>query len=287
MNQLKTILLFGVLSALFIGIGGAFAPQHLAVFVAIAAAINLGAYFFSDRIVLAMYRAQELSEHEAPGLHATVRELAGAAGLPTPRVFLIPDRQPNAFATGRNPKHGVVAVTEGLLELLDARELRGVLAHELSHIKHRDVLIATVAAIFASAISTVANVLSFGAMFGAHSDEDGPSPLATLAMIIVAPLAALLVQLAISRSREFHADETGASISGDPEALARALLKLHGAARVVPTEHHQPGAASLFIVNPFEGLHRMSRWFSTHPSVEERVDRLRALPIVRRHAYGY
>ncbi len=287
MNQLKTILLFGVLSALFIGIGGAFAPQHLAVFVAIAAAINLGAYFFSDRIVLAMYRAQELSEHEAPGLHATVRELAGAAGLPTPRVFLIPDRQPNAFATGRNPKHGVVAVTEGLLELLDARELRGVLAHELSHVKNRDVLIATVAAIFASAISTVANVLSFGAMFGAHSDEDGPSPLATLAMIIVAPLAALLVQLAISRSREFHADETGASISGDPEALARALLKLHGAARVVPTEHPQPGAASLFIVNPFEGLHRMSRWFSTHPSVEERVDRLRALPIVRRHAYGY
>ncbi len=287
MNQLKTILLFGVLSALFIGLGGAFAPQHLAVFVAIAAAINLGAYLFSDRIVLAMYRAQEVSEHEVPGLHAMVRELADAAGIPAPRIYLVPDRQPNAFATGRNPEHGVVAVTEGLLELLDGRELRGVLAHELSHIKHRDVLIATVAAILASAISTVANVLSFGAMFGAHADDDARSPLATLAMIIVAPLAALLVQLAISRSREFHADETGARISGDPEGLARALLSLHGAARVIPTDHPQPGTASLWIVNPFAGLARMTRWFSTHPSIEERVERLRGLPAPRRHAYGY
>jgi heat shock protein HtpX len=287
MNQLKTILLFGVLSALFIGIGGVFAPQYLAVFVAIAAAINLGAYFFSDRIVLAMYRAQEVSEREVPELHATVRELAATAGIPAPRIFLVPDRQPNAFATGRNPAHGVVAVTEGLLELLDGRELRGVLAHELSHIKNRDVLISTVAAILASAISTVANVLSFGAMFGGHADDDGPSPLGTLAMVIVAPLAALLVQLAISRSREFHADETGARISGDPEALAYALLKLHGAARVIPSAYRQPGTASLFIVNPFEGLERMSRWFSTHPPVEERVERLRGLSAAHRHAYGY
>jgi heat shock protein HtpX len=286
MNQLKTILLFGVLSALFIGIGGAFAPQHLAVFVVIAAAINLGAYFFSDRIVLAMYRAQEVSEHEDPELHGMVHELAAAAGIPAPRIYFVPDRQPNAFATGRNPKHGVVAVTEGLLELLDGRELRGVLAHELSHIKHRDVLVSTVAAILASAIATVGNVLSFGAMFGAHADDDAPSPLAAIAMIVVAPLAAL-VQLAISRSREFHADETGARISGDPEALARALLKLHGAARVIPSERPQPGTASLFIVNPFEGFERMSRWFSTHPSIEERVERLRARPALRRHAWGY
>jgi heat shock protein HtpX len=257
------------------------------VFVVIAAAFNLGAYFFSDRLVLAMYRAQEVSEREVPGLHAMVRELADAAGIPAPRLCLVPDRQPNAFATGRNPKHGVVAMTEGLLELLDGRELRAVLAHELSHIKNRDVLVSTVAAILASAISTIANVLTFGAMFGAHSDEDGRSPLATLVMVIVAPIAALLVQLAISRSREFHADETGTRISGDPEGLARALLALHGAARVIPTDHPQPGTASLWIVNPLEALGRVSRWFSTHPSLEERVARLRALPAMHRHAYGY
>ena len=249
--------------------------------------MNLGAYFFSDRLVLAMYHAREVSEHEAPELHAMVSELADAAGIPPPRVYIVPDHQPNAFATGRNPQHGVVAVTEGLLELLDARELRGVIAHELSHIKNRDVLVSTVAAILASAISTVANVLSFGAMFGGHDSEDGPSPLAALAMIIVAPFAALLIQLAISRSREFHADETGARISGDPEALARALLKLHGAARVIPPEVARPGTASLMIMNPFEGLERVTRWFSTHPSVEERVERLRALPVRRRPAYGY
>jgi heat shock protein HtpX len=263
------------------------APQHLAVFVVIAAALNLGAYFFSDRIVLAMSRAQDVSEQEAPELHAMVRELAAASGLPAPRICIIPDRQPNAFATGRNPAHGVVAVTEGLLELLDSRELRGVLAHEISHIRNRDVLVSTVAAILASAISTVANVLTFGAMFGASSDDDGPSPLATVALVLVAPLAALLIQLAISRSREFYADETGARLTGDPEALARALMRLHGAARAVPTEHAQPGVASLFIVNPFEGLERMSRWFSTHPSLEERIARLRALPMARRHAYGF
>jgi heat shock protein HtpX len=287
MSQLKTILLFGALSALFIAVGGAFAPQHLAVFVAIAAALNLGAYFFSDRVVLAMYHARELGPRDAPELHAMIGALAAEAGLPVPRLYLVPDRQPNAFATGRNPRHGVIAVTAGLLELLDPRELRGVLAHELSHIKNRDVLVATVAAILASAISTVANVLSFGAMFGGRSGGNGPSPLATLAMIIIAPLAALLVQLAISRSREFHADETGARISRDPEALARALIKLHGAAHAIAPEHRQPATASLFIVNPFGGLQRVSRWFSTHPSVEERVDRLRALPIARQQAYGY
>ena len=285
MNQLKTILLFGVLSALFIGIGGALAPQHLAVFVALAAVINLGAYFFSDRIVLAMYQAQEVNELDAPALHTIVRELAETAELPMPRIYIIPERQPNAFATGRNPKHGVVAVTEGLLDLMDPRELRGVLAHELSHIKNRDVLVSTVAAILASAISTVANVLSFGTMLG-RDGEDSRSPLAALAMIIVAPIAALLVQLAISRSREFHADQTGAQLSGDPDGLARALLKLHGASRLIAPEQARPGTASLFIVNPFEGLERVSRWFSTHPAVEERVERLRALPVLRQPAYA-
>lgn len=293
MNQLKTILLFGVLSALFVGIGSVVAPQYLAVFVVLAAAINLGAYFFSDRIVLSMYRAHEVNALEAPALHTMVRELAATAQIPMPRVFIMPERQPNAFATGRNPTHGVVAVTQGLLDLLDARELRGVLAHEIAHIKNRDVLVSTVAAILASAIATVANVLSFGALFGAHSaqsEDDGPSPFAVLAMIIVAPFAALLVQLGISRSRELHADETGAQLSGDPDALARALLKLHGASRLIAPDQARPGTASLFIVNPFEGLERVSRWFSTHPSVEERVGRLRSLPVLhQRHwpAYGF
>ncbi|HWO20429.1 MAG TPA: zinc metalloprotease HtpX [Kofleriaceae bacterium] len=286
MNQLKTILLFGVLSALFIGIGGAFAPQYLAVFVALAAVINLGAYFFSDRIVLAMYQAHEVSVLDAPVLHTIVSELAETAEIPMPRVYIIPERQPNAFATGRNPKHGVVAVTQGLLDLMDPRELRGVLAHELSHIKNRDILVSTVAAILASAISTVANVLSFGTLLGGRDGEDRTSLFAVLAMIIVGPLAALLVQLAISRSRELHADQTGAQLSGDPEGLAGALLKLHGASLLIAPEQPRPGTASLFIVNPFEGLERVSRWFSTHPSVEERVERLRALPVLREPAYA-
>lgn len=278
MNQLKTILLFGVLSALFIGIGGAFAPSYLAVFVVIAAAMNLFAYFYSDRMVLAMYRAREVSAAEAPELHAMVRELAETAKLPMPRVCIIPDRQPNAFATGRNPRHAVVAVTEGILEALDRRELRGVLAHELGHVKNRDVLLSTVAAILASAITTVANVLSFGAMFGGTRDDDSPgSALGGLVLILVAPIAALLIQLAISRSRELSADETGARLTGDPESLARALIALDRSAHRILPAHAQPATASLFIVNPFGALDRATRWFSTHPSTEERVARLRAL----------
>lgn len=289
-NQLKTVLLFGALSALLVGVGGVLAPQYLAVFVGLALAMNLGAYFFSDRLVLAMYRAQPVDEHQAPELYAMVRELAERAELPMPRVYVIPDAQPNAFATGRNPRHGVVAVTEGILDALSPRELRGVLAHELAHIKNRDILISTVAAILASAITTVANVLSFGALFGGHADEEdgGGSLLGTLALVIVAPLAATLVQLAISRSRELHADETGARIAGDPEALASALVRLDRTARVVAPAHAQPATASLFIVNPFGALDRVGRWFSTHPSLEERVARLRALGApARRRAWAY
>jgi heat shock protein HtpX len=283
-NQLKTILLFGVLSALLLAIGGAVAPQYLGVFVAIAIAMNLGAYFFSHKLVLAMYRAQEVSPLEAPELHAIVRDLAARADLPMPRLFLIPSPQPNAFATGRNPKHGVVAVTEGLLHLLDRRETRGVLAHELAHIKNRDILISTVAAILASAITTVANVLSFGAMFG-HDDEDGGSPIGGLLMLIFAPLAAMLIQLAISRSREFHADETGARIAGDPDGLASALIRLEQGAHAMPIAA-SPGTASMFIVNPFGALERVSRWFSTHPSIEERIARLRELDAGPRYGFG-
>ena len=278
MNQLKTILLFGVLSALFIGIGGAVAPDMLGVFVVLALVMNLGAYFFSDKIVLAMYRAREVPVAEAPGLHAMIEELAANARIPKPRVFVIPGAQPNAFATGRNPKRGIVAVTEGIVELLDDRELRGVLAHEIAHIKNRDILVSTIAAILASAVTTVANVLSFGAMFGHHDEEDhGGSLLGSLAMIIIAPIAATLIQLAISRARELHADATGADLSGDPDALASALLKLERGAQTIAPAHAEPATANLFIVNPFGALESIAGWFSTHPSTAERVARLRQM----------
>jgi heat shock protein HtpX len=288
-NQLKTIVLFGVLSALFVAIGGAFAPRYLFVFLAFALAMNAFAYFYSDRIVLAMYRAQEVTPAQAPELHAVVRELAIKAGIPVPRVCIIADDQPNAFATGRNPEHAVVAVTDGILRALDRRELRGVLAHELSHIKNRDILISTVAAVLASAITTIANVLSFGAMFGSRSDDDrGGSMVGGLAMIIVAPLAAMLVQLAISRSRELGADERGARLTGDPDGLASALIRLDRAAHVLrPAHAGAPATSSLFIVNPFGALDHLSRWFSTHPSLEERVARLRALQSPRQSAYAH
>lgn len=278
-NQLKTILLFGVLSALLVGIGGALAPDALGLFIAIAAVMNLVGYFWSDKIVLRMYRARELSPTEAPDLHAIVRELAGRASIPTPRLYLVPGQQPNAFATGRNPAHGAVAVTQGLVAMLDRREIRGVLAHEIGHIKNRDVLISTAAAIIASAITTIANVLTFGAMFGgrSHDDEHPGGALGGLVMLIIAPLAATLVQLAISRSREYAADETGARLAGDPDGLIDALVKLESAAKVLPPAHAEPATANLFIVNPFGALDTLSRWFSTHPPMAERIERLRAL----------
>jgi heat shock protein HtpX len=288
-NQLKTILLFGVLSALLVAIGSAVAPGSLGVFVLLALAMNLGAYFFSDKLVLSMYDARELYEHEAPDLYAMVRELATRAEIPMPRLFLVPGDQPNAFATGRNPRHGVVAVTVGLLHALDRREIRGVLAHELAHIKNRDVLLSTVAAILATAIASLANALSFGALFGhAGEDDDSGSLFGGVATIlvgmIVVPFAATLIQLAISRSRELAADETGAAISGDPEGLARALERLDDIAQLAPAAV-SPGTASLFIVNPFGALDTVSRWFSTHPPIEERIARLRSLA-PRRLAYA-
>lgn len=281
-NQLKTVLLFGALSALLIGIGGALAPDSLGVFVAIAVAMNLISYFWSDKIVLRMYRARELSPGEAPELHEMVRELAARAEIPEPRLFVVPGAQPNAFATGRNPKHGAVAVTEGLVGMLDRRELRGVLAHEIGHIRNRDVLISTAAAIIASAITTVARVLSFGAMFGGRDSENrGGGALGGLFMLIVAPLAAILIQLAISRSRELAADETGARIAGDTEGLIGALAKLDRASRVIAPAHAEPATANLFIVNPFGALDSLSRWFSTHPPMAERIARLQRLGDVR------
>jgi heat shock protein HtpX len=279
-NQIKTVLLLGALSALVIGIGGLVAPGHLYLFGALALLMNLGAYFFSDRIVLRMHGAQEVGPAQAPELHSMVAELSARAAIPKPRVFLIPDPQPNAFATGRNPAHGVVAVTEGILRTLDRRELRGVIAHEIAHVKNRDILVSSLAAAGASLISWIANALSFGALFGGSSDRDdeGTSSAGGLLVALVAPLAATLIQLGISRSREYVADATGAELSGDPEALASALVRLQHAAEVVPAaEGATPATASLFIVNPFGGVEGLSRWFSTHPSTAERVRRLREL----------
>jgi heat shock protein HtpX len=277
-NQMKTILLLGTLSAGLVAIGGTLGEGYLYLFTALAALMNLGAYFFSDRIVLAMHRARPLERHEAPGLHRIVEELSARAGIEAPRVYLIDDPHANAFATGRNPRHGVVAVTTGMLDLLSPRELRGVLAHEIGHIVNRDILVSSVAATLATAITHLANVLQFGALFGARRDdgEEGGSPAGGLLLALVAPLAATLVQLGISRSREFLADEAGARLSGDPEALACALERLHLSAQRVPGEA-QPATASLFIVSPLAGAGSLLQLFSTHPAIEERVRRLRAM----------
>jgi heat shock protein HtpX len=274
-NQLKTVLLLGALSALLVGIGGALAPQHLSIFVVLALAMNAGAYFFSDRLVLAMSRAQELPPVQAPELHRIVTELAVRARIPKPRVFVVPGAQPNAFATGRNPQHGVIAVTEGILSLLDRRELRGVLAHEIAHIKNRDILVSSIAAALASVITYAAQALSFAAFFGGRDEreEEGGGG---LLLALVAPLAATLVQLGISRSREYLADETGAALSRDPDALADALVKLETVAHQVPAAV-APGTASLFIVNPLAGAGAVLGLFSTHPAMAERVRRLRLM----------
>jgi heat shock protein HtpX len=242
--------------------------------------MNFASYWWSDKIVLAMYRAQPISEAQAPGLYNVVRRLATKAGTPMPRVYLIPDEQPNAFATGRNPENAVVAVTEGIVRILDDDELEGVLAHELGHVVNRDILISTIAATLAGAITYLAHMAQWAAIFGGgrHDDEDAPSPIAAMAMAMLAPIAALLVQMAVSRSREFHADETGARLAGRTWGLSKALEKLEMAKHQVPMQTANPGTAHLFIVNPFSGQALM-KLFSTHPPIEERIARLRAMRI--------
>lgn len=278
-NQLKTVALLGGLSAMIVLLGNYLAPGNLWLFGGVAVAMNFFSYFFSDRIVLRMNRAKEISPADDPSLFAMVRDLAQAAELPMPRIFIMQDDAPNAFATGRNPSKGVVAVTTGLRRLLSERELRGVIAHELAHIKNRDVLIATIAAMFATAISLVASMLQWGALFGGGSrDEQGRGGLGALAIAIVAPIAATIVQLAISRSREYLADETGAAIAGDPDALASALAKLErGNARLpMHTVAHSPATASLYICAPFSA-DAVSGLFSTHPPIARRIARLREM----------
>lgn len=287
-NQLKTILLLGALSVLLVAIGGALGSGYLYGFTALALLMNLGAYFFSDRIVLAMHHARQVGPSDAPGLHRIVDDLARRAGIPKPRVFIIPGAQPNAFATGRNPEHGVVAVTEGIVELLSERELRGVLAHEMAHVKNRDILVATVAAGIAAAVTYIAHAAQFAALFGGGRDdahEEQGSFLGSILLLLVAPIAATLIQLGISRSREYLADESGARLIRDPEALASALEKMELAVHRIPAQV-EPATASLFIVSPLTGGRSLLSLFSTHPPIEERVRRLRGLPTVMREAHA-
>jgi heat shock protein HtpX len=279
-NHLKTVVLLGALSALLVGVGNVVAPGHLGFFAVMALGMNLGAYFWSDKLVLRMHGAKAIDPAEAPELHGMVRELAARAAIPMPRVFLIDDPQPNAFATGRNPAHGVVAVTSGILRILTPRELRGVIAHELAHIKNRDILVATIAACVTGVITYAAHAIGFLGLGGHQNDEgESASPFAGILMALTAPIAATLIQLGISRSREYLADETGAAISGDPSALASALQRLEEAAAMLPSMAAQPATASLFIVNPFSGSAGLglARLFSTHPSTADRVARLQAL----------
>ena len=279
-DQIKTVFFLGLLSLILIGLGGFLGTNYLYGFTILAVVMNFVSYFWSDKIVLSMNRAQEISREEAPRLHAVVEELAARANIPKPRVYMIPEAQPNAFATGRNPQHAAVAVTQGIMQLLDERELRGVLAHELGHVLNRDILITSVAATIASAISFIGHALQWGAFAfgGSRDDDDHGSPLAALALAIVAPLAATMIQLAISRSREYEADATGARLCADPESLARALEKLEHGAQAIPA-NTAPVTASMFIVNPFAGIGGVSNWFSTHPPIEERIARLRAMMV--------
>jgi heat shock protein HtpX len=276
-NHLKTIVLLGGLSAVLIGLGGLLGSAYLAGFTLLALGLNIAAYFFSDRLVLRMHHARELPPEDAPRLHGMVAELAMRAEIPQPRVFVIDALHANAFATGRNPGHGVVAVTTGLLQLLSERELRGVLAHEIAHIKNRDILVATIAAALAAAVTYIAHALSFASFLGGAADEgeEGSGTAAQgLLVALVAPLAATVIQLGVSRAREYLADDTGARLAQDPEALGAALEKLARGAELMPAAA-EPATASLFIVNPLAGGMNLARLFSTHPPIEDRVRRLR------------
>jgi heat shock protein HtpX len=274
-GQLKTVLLLGGLTALVVGAGSFAAPSYAWAFAVAGVAMNIGMWFFSDRMVLRTSGARLLEPAESPDLHQMVGELAAAAGIPAPKLYLIEADYANAFATGRNPAHGAVAVTTGLLRALSRREVRGVVAHEIAHIRNRDVTIATVAAGLAAVISGIANALQFSAFFGGGQDDEnhGGNIIGTLAFALIAPIAASLVQLAISRSREYVADATAARLTGDPEALATALERLAFAAERRPAQV-EPATASLYIVNPLTGG-GLAGLFSTHPPMEERIARLR------------
>lgn len=279
MNTFKTTLLLGGLTGLLIFIGGWFGGQQGVVIAFIFAMVmNFGSYWFSDKIILRMYHAKEVSENEAPEIFSLVRNLALKASLPMPKVYIIPEGAPNAFATGRDENHAVVAVTEGILKILNKAELEGVIAHELAHIKNKDMLIGSIAATLAGAIVMLANMAQWAAIFGGGSrdrDDGRGGMIGLIAMAILAPIAATLIQMAISRSREYLADEGGSRISGSPYDLASALEKLSRASEAIPLAAN-PSTAHMFIVNPLTGRSLMNL-FSTHPPIEERVARLRTM----------
>jgi heat shock protein HtpX len=274
-TRTRTWVLVAGLTALLIGIGAALGGGFLYIFVAFAILMNVVGYWFSDKIALKASRAQPVSEQEAPELYRTIRDLTERAQLPMPRVFMIPSEQPNAFATGRNPKHSAVAVTQGLLQHLPPDQVRGVLAHELGHVKNHDILVTSIAAMIAASISAIANILQFSFLFGGMNDDDD-NPLGfigAIATIILAPLAAMLLQLGISRQREYLADATGARILGEGKPLADALGTLERGVQAVPMQVN-PATASLYIVHPFAGA-GVGNLFSTHPPLSERIRRLR------------
>lgn len=278
MNTVKTTLLMTVLTVLLVLVGDFIGGNNGMVFAFVfALAMNFGSYWFSDKIVLAMYRAKEITTEQNPTIFEIVQDLTTRAGLPMPRIYMIDSDQPNAFATGRDPQHAAVAVTSGIMRLMPKNELRGVIAHELAHVKHRDILISSIAATIAGAITMLANIAQWAMIFGgfggrSSGDDEGGNPIAALVMIIVAPIAAMLVQMAISRSREYDADEGGAKISGDPMALANALRRLETAKEEIPMKA-TPATAHMFIVNPLSGR-SLKNMFSTHPPIEDRIARL-------------
>lgn len=279
-NQLKTVALLGMLTGVLLAVGGYFGGSSgLTIALLISIGMNVGMYWFSHKIVLAMYRAKPLQKSQYPWLHTMVKELAHDAGLPMPTLYLVPSQTPNAFATGRNPKHAVVACTEGILSLLSKEELRGVLAHELSHVKNRDMLVTTIAATIAGVISYAAMMARWAAIFGGiggRDNEGGSNMLSFLVLAIVAPLIAVILQLAISRSREYLADASGAKLIKNGAPLSTALQKLESSNKAHPMRFGSPATSSLFIVNPFRGA-ALAGLFSTHPSTASRVERLKGM----------
>ena len=285
-SQLKTLMLMAALSAVLIFMGGALGGQQGIMFALVFALImNVGSYWYSDKIVLSMYRAQELAPEDAPVVHQIVEELARNAGVPKPRLYIVPQDAPNAFATGRDPEHGVIAVTQGIMRLLPPEQLRGVLAHEMAHIANRDILVQTVAGVIASAITAIANMLQWAMIFGGNRDEEGNStnPLAAIALMILGPIAASLIQMAISRRREYMADAAGASYCKDPMALAYALNNLDAYSRNIPMQAN-PATENMFIVNPLTGG-SVQRLFSTHPPMEERIANLQEMARTGRYPH--
>jgi heat shock protein HtpX len=275
MNTFKTLMLMVLLTVMLVMMGGVIGGQSgMTIALVIAFAVNFGSYWFSDKIVLHMYGAQQVTEAEAPELYSIVRRLTARAQLPMPKVYIMDEDQPNAFATGRNPNHSAVAVTGGIMNILTREELEGVLAHELAHVKHRDILISTIAASIAGAITYLTHFAFF--FGGGRDDDEGMNPVAMIIMMIVAPIAAMIVQMAISRSREFAADSGGAEICGQPRFLANALRKLDITSRQIPMEDANPATAHMFIVSPLFGG-GLSKLFSTHPPMEERIARLEAM----------